>query len=631
MNIEDVDIAYAERDASPVRTEGRDPQHQLEQAHTRIHENRRQSHMDQAVPFEEPQEAVETPVRTEPVEEIEEEPRSSRRPSAGSSSVSSFSTASIRAQETRGSGRHRPRTRQMSTLSKSSTRMERDLMDYLDRHPTAVARIEEHRLQHSLTVGSTKESAKQGISLPDFGGGKPYPPPLPEREEFVVEFSGFDDPKHAQNFTMKTKVIIGSVLVFFSLSATLASSIFSAAGSAVGQKFNVGQEVVTLGTSLFVLGYAMGPSVFAPISELYGRRVPIILAAFGFAIFNTAVACAKDYQTLVISRFFSGFFGSAPLAITGAVFADMFDNKTRGIAVATFAATLMNGPFCGPMIGGFITKSYLGWRWTAWIPAFMGYASMVLAFYFQQETYGPVILVSKAAELRRLTRNWGIHAKQEEVEVDLKELAVKNVTRPLRILFTEPIVLLITIYMSFIYGLLYLNLTAYSLVFQQVYGFSLGVAGIPYMALIVGVMIGFAAIVLSNGGYAKKLEANNNVPVPEWRLPITMAGGIIFAAGLFWFGWGGYSTNTHWIVPTLAGIFLGFGIFTVFIQCLNVSGVRDPCRRAVTDIKSSTLSTPTSCSPPRLSQPTQSCAASSAPSSRSSLPTCSKAWGYNGR
>ena len=161
----------------------------------------------------------------------------------------------------------------------------------------------------------------------------------------------------------------------------------------------------------------------------------------------------------------------------------------------------------------------------------MGYLSGVLAMFYQEETYGPVVLVSKAAELRRLTRNWGIHAKQEEVEVDLKELAVKNISRPLRILFTEPIVLLITLYMSFIYGLLYLNLTAYALVFEDTYGWSLGVAGIPYMALIVGVMIGFICIVLMNGNYVKKLDANNNVPVPEWRLPLPMAGGIVFSMG----------------------------------------------------------------------------------------------------
>ena len=100
--------------------------------------------------------------------------------------------------------------------------------------------------------------------------------------------------------------------------------------------------------------------------------------------------------------------------------------------------------------------SYLGWRWTMYISSFMGFLTFALLLFFLEETYPPVVLINKAAELRRRTKNWGIHAKQEEIEVDFKELIIKNVSRPMRILFTEPIVLLITIYMSFIYGLLYL-------------------------------------------------------------------------------------------------------------------------------------------------------------------------------
>lgn len=80
----------------------------------------------------------------------------------------------------------------------------------------------------------------------------------------------------------------------------------------------------------------------------------------------------------------------------------------------------------------------------------MGWVAFVLLLVYLEETYPPQILVGKAAELRRRTMNWGIHAKQEEIEVDLKELIVRNVSRPLRILFTEPIVLLISIYMSFV-------------------------------------------------------------------------------------------------------------------------------------------------------------------------------------
>lgn len=105
-------------------------------------------------------------------------------------------------------------------------------------------------------------------------------------------------------------------------------------------------------------------------------------------------------------------------------------HQYRGLAVACFSATVFMGPLMGPFIGGFISISYLGWRWTQYITAFMGFTACILALFFQKESYPPIILVSKASELRRLTKNWGIHAKQEEVEVDFKELITKNVSRP---------------------------------------------------------------------------------------------------------------------------------------------------------------------------------------------------------
>ena len=203
-----------------------------------------------------------------------------------------------------------------------------------------------------------------------------------------------------------------------------------------------------------------------------------------------------------------------------------------------------------------------------YISSIMGFTSFGLAFFFLPETYAPVILVAKASELRRRTQNWGIHAKQEEIEVDVGELITKNVMRPLKILFTEPIVLLITIYMSFIYGLLYLLLVAYALAFQGVYGMTPGIGGLPFFGLIAGELLAFAVVVLLNPRYVAQLKANHNVPVPEWRLPIVMVGSIIFAGGLFWFGWT-VNRKIHWIVPTLSGLMTGFGIFSVFLQLLN--------------------------------------------------------------
>ena len=291
---------------------------------------------------------------------------------------------------------------------------------------------------------------------------------------------------------------------------------------------------------------------------------------FGFSIFSIGTATGKDLQTVLICRFFGGVFASCPLAVVAAVFSDMFDNKTRGLAITVFSMTVFTGPLLAPFIGGFtVMNSSLGWRWTEYFAAIMGFLALGLNVIFLEETYPPVVLVEKASELRRRTLNWGIHAKQEEIEVDFRELVTKNFSRPLRLLVTEPIVLLLSIYMAFIYGLLYLFLTAYPIVFQRIHHMNQGVGGLPYFGMVFGMLLAGAYIVYTQADYNRKLAANNGVTIPEWRLPPAIMGGVSFTCGLFWFGWSGYKADIHWIVPTLSGLLTGFGLLAIFLQSLN--------------------------------------------------------------
>ena len=78
--------------------------------------------------------------------------------------------------------------------------------------------------------------------------------------------------------------------------------------------------------------------------------MPLLVSSFGFSIFCIAVAVAKDAQTVFIGRFFGGFFGACPLTIVGAVFADMFNNRQRGLAITLFSITV----FCGPLLSPFV-------------------------------------------------------------------------------------------------------------------------------------------------------------------------------------------------------------------------------------------------------------------------------------
>ena len=123
--------------------------------------------------------------------------------------------------------------------------------------------------------------------------------------------------------------------------------------------------------------------------------------------------------------------------------------------------------------------------------------------------------------------------------------------------------------MSFVYGLMYALLSAYPVVFQGIHGMNLGVGSLPFIGLVIGEFLGGLYILLDQRAYSKKLAANNNIPIPEWRLPPAILGGACFCIGLFWYGWTGWTNSIHWMAPTASGLMTGFGIYVIFLQCFN--------------------------------------------------------------
>lgn len=147
----------------------------------------------------------------------------------------------------------------------------------------------------------------------------------------------------------------------------MASAIYTPATSQISNEFGVGTEVSLLGLTLLLLGFGFGPLLWAPLSELYGRRQAVMTPYFVAAVFAFGTATAKDIQTVLITRFFTGFFGSAPVTNTGGVLGDIWSPQQRGAAIVGYAMAVVGGPTIGPLIGGAICESYLGWRWTQYV------------------------------------------------------------------------------------------------------------------------------------------------------------------------------------------------------------------------------------------------------------------------
>ena len=126
--------------------------------------------------------------------------------------------------------------------------------------------------------------------------------------------------------------------------------------------------------------------------------------------------------------------------------------------------------------------------------AFAGFCSLQIIFTIP-ETYAPIILLKKAKRLRKETGDPNYYASLEKAERVGIARRVNNVLgRPFAILIREPMLLAITIYMSFVYGCLYLLFEAYPIVFTEAHHFNAGVSGLMFLPLPVGGLIGVITV-----------------------------------------------------------------------------------------------------------------------------------------
>ncbi|PNP39175.1 hypothetical protein TGAMA5MH_08852 [Trichoderma gamsii] len=290
--------------------------------------------------------------------------------------------------------------------------------------------------------------------------------------------------------------------------------------------------------------FGVGPLIWAPVSELYGRKVSILPPFFIAACFVFGTATAKDLQTVMITRFFTGLFGSAPVTNTGGVMADMWPPRDRAVAMAGYAFAVAGGPLVAPVVGGAIDQSYLGWRWTHYITGMLICFIFLVDIVFMDETFAPVLLVYKARQLRLQSGNWALHTTHEEWDPSLGQFAQKFLSLPFQMLF-DPI--------GFLFSERHWN---------EVQG------GLPFLSIILGTIIGSAINISNQKFYIAKLQANNGVPVPEARLPPVILGAVVFAAGNFIFGWTS-SKHIHWIGEMIGAASIGIGFFSIFQGSIN--------------------------------------------------------------
>ncbi|KAJ7306800.1 MFS polyamine transporter [Mycena albidolilacea] len=405
-------------------------------------------------------------------------------------------------------------------------------------------------------------------------------PPRPEDEkdsvslhvrpsDIVVDWEGPDDPLNPKNWNRKKKWAATLIVAVFALLTPVASSMIAPASPQVAAQFGITSDVtVALITSIFILGYIVGPLFLGPFSEIFGRNRVIQGANLWFLVWNLACGFAQNTGQLLAFRLLAGLGGSAPLAIAGAVIGDIWAPEERGHALAMYSLAPLLGPVVGPLCGAFVAEKTT-WRWVFWSTTLLTTVIQVLGVFYLRESYAPIILEKKANEIRRsLDSETGpvpnIRSKFATKERTWQRIMKIALTRPFAIFYHEPIVQLLGAYMAFVYGIFYLFVTSMPLIFQGTYGESVSVSGLHYIALGIGVT-GASLMNAKFTDYIFKYlkDRNGGAREPEYRIPSMVPGTVAVPVGLFMTGWA-VQARVHWIVADIGIALVGAGIVVTF-------------------------------------------------------------------
>lgn len=410
-----------------------------------------------------------------------------------------------------------------------------------------------------IATGLTSKSKKERLVRADI--------PLSDLENGIVGWESQKDPEMPLNFANSRKWMLLGLLSSITFVSPLASSMFAPAVSFMDETFhNTSVILSSLSVSIFLLGYAVGPVFLSPLSEIYGRRYVLMSGNLLFTVWQIGCALAPNMSSLIVIRFLAGIGGSGCLTIGGGVIADLFDSDQRGLATSLYSLGPLFGPIIGPVCGGFIAQR-ASWRWVFWVLLMAAGTVSVGIELLNRETNHRVLIKRKVNRLRKelnrpeLRSCYDIASSPESTSATL----LNGILRPLKLLFLSPIAFLLSWYLAFVYGLLYLLFTTIPTVFIGTYEWQPDLTGLAYIGLGVGFLSGLLVVVkISDVTVIRMTKANNGVFEPEMRLPACIFFACFIPITFFWYGWSA-DKRTHWIVPIIGLIPFAFGMIGIYI------------------------------------------------------------------
>ncbi|KAE8311792.1 hypothetical protein RU639_002178 [Aspergillus parasiticus] len=397
-----------------------------------------------------------------------------------------------------------------------------------------------------------------------------------DQEIELHTWNGKNDPDNPFNWSTSYKWTLTITVCIISILTGIPAGSYGAGNNYMAERFHVQNEPfpnLAWATTSWNMGAAFWPLIFVPLTESSGRMPGYFVAYTILVISLFPSAFAQNFATLVVTRFFGGGASSVAINIVGGSISDVwYGDKARSLPMSLFGLTSVIGIALGPFVGSAIQAIHKNdpWRWIFYIQIIYNAGLIPVFWFLLYETRADVILKRRAKKLRRETGR-PIYAEAELDHTSIWKLLQVSFERPTRMLLTEPVVAFFTLWISFAWGILFLFFSSVVQTFSTNYGMNTLQTGLIQLAISVGALIGTLVNPLQDMIYLRSASRNKEkpgVPIPEARLYTSIPGSLLFAGGLFWYGWSSFP-HVHWIVPTCGIAATGLGIYSIYMAVVN--------------------------------------------------------------
>ncbi|KAL4758352.1 putative MFS multidrug transporter [Aspergillus foveolatus] len=392
----------------------------------------------------------------------------------------------------------------------------------------------------------------------------------------IHTWNGPNDPENPFNWSKKYKWALTVTVCFISILTGLPAGTYGSGNDWMAEKFHVQNSPfpnLYWATTSWNMGAAFWPLIFVPLTESSGRMPGYFVAYIILIISLFPSAFAPNFATLVVTRFFGGGASSVSINIVGGSISDVWHGeKARSLPMSLFGFTSVVGIALGPFIGSAIVQIHKNdpWRWIFYVQIIYNAGLLPIFWLILHETRPDVILKRRAAKIRKETGR-PVYAQAEINAPSTLRLLQISFKRPTKMLLTEPVVTFFTLWISFAWGILYLFFSSVVQTFGENYGWDTLATGLVQLAISVGAVIGTVFNPFQDWLYLRSSRRNKEKPgkpIPEARLYTSIPGSLLFAAGLFWYGWAS-QPDVHWIVPTIGIAAAGVGIYSIYMAVVN--------------------------------------------------------------